>query len=365
MALTNSVDSRFMLSDLTGEVQQLPNLYGYVNSLNLFAPAPTTQTSFILDITKSDISLADSHNRLTGDAEAVKGDEVSQIAFPLIPFKIVESLTPEEIQGVRQAGTVATPETEARVRARKLAKMRATLDITTEFLKVQALKGKVVDPKGTLYLDLHKQFGVTKKVFEFDLDNASADIDATIEEMVRYFEDNAQAGTIVDGQAIMILVNDVFFRKLVNHAKIRDAYLAQQTALSYQQMTGSLRTGASDGVQRNMNQFVYRGVRFVQYNGQFTDKRGTKHVLVGSGVDATDKKGYGHAFPDTTLLPGSGLFQIAYAPCNKMGYANTLGQPMYAFEYEKPRDEGIDFELHSIMMPFCTRPQLLVDVSVK
>lgn len=362
MTLTNSVDSRFMLADLTGEVQQLPNLYGLVNSLNLFTAEPTTQTSILLDITKSDISLLDAHDRTAGDAEASAGEVVSQIAFPLIPLKVVESITPEEIQGVRQAGTANTPETEARVRAKKLAKMKAQFDITAEFLKVQALKGIVKDANGKLFVDLFKQFGVTKKTVEFDLDNASADIDASIEELVRHMEDNAAAGTIVDGQDIIILVDDVFFRKLTNHAKLRDAYLAQQTPLAYQQMTGSLRTGQNDGVQRNMNAFQYRGVKFVQYNGKFKDKRGVDHKLV--GVEG-NTKGSGHAFPNVTMLPSNDLFKIAYAPCAKMGYANTLGQPLYVFEYERPRDEGIDFEGHSILMPYCTRPQLLVDVVCK
>lgn len=362
MALVNSVDSRFMLTDLTGEVQQLPNMYGLLNSLNLFTPAPTTQTSFVLDITKSDISLLDSHDRTAGDAEALGSDQVSQIAFPLMPLKVVESITPEEIQGIRQAGTANMPETEARVRARKLAKLRSSFDITHEFLKAQAIKGIVKDANGKLFLDLFKQFGVTKKTVEFDLKNAAADIDASIEELVRHMEDNAAAGQIVDGQDIIVLVDDVFFRLLTNHAKLRDAYLAQQTPLAYQQMTGSLRTAGTDGVQRNMNAFVYRGVKFIQYNGVFKDKRGAAHKLIGiEGVDT----GSGHAFPNVTMLPGNDLFQIAYAPCAKMGYANTLGQSLYVFEYERDRDEGVDFEGHSIVMPFCTRPQLLVDVKVK
>lgn len=366
MALINTPDSRFMLADLSGEIQKLPNLYGFINSLNLFTAAPTTQHSVILDITKSDISLIDSHEKGARKADTQLGESLSQIAFPLINLKVVESLTPEEIQGIRQAGTANVPETEARVRARKLAKIRTRFDITNEFLKMGALKGKVYDAQGHLRLDMYAQMGVTKKTINFGLaDQTGASFEAAIEELFSYMEDNAQMGTIIDGQDVVVLVNDIFFSKLVTSAYLRDAFLAQQTPLSYQQITGSLRTGGTDGVQRHMNVFMYRGVKFVQYNGKFQDNRGKLHYLVNTNADDSVKPttGVGHAFPNTTMVPNSELFQVAYAPVLKMGYANTLGQPMYVFEYEKDRDEGIDFEAHSILMPFCTRPQLLVDVS--
>lgn len=366
--LVTTPESRYMLADLTGVVNQLPNQYGYLNSLNLFTATPTTQHSFILEVEKSDIRLLDAQDsRLSRKADALGSNAARQIAFPLIPYKVVEALTPEEIQGVRQVGTANTPETEQRIRARKLAKIRTSFDITNEFLKAGAIKGRIFDADGTLRLDLFAQFGVTKKTIVIPVADTSATsaIDAAIEELKAYMEDNAGAGTIINGEDITVLVDSAFFAALTSHPYMRDAYLQQQTVLSYQQITGSLRTGRSDGVQARMSEFHYRGVTFVEYRGQFMDNRGKVHKLVESYNTAGDTAittGVGHAFPNVTSLAGSDLFQIAYAPPFKMGYANTLGQPLYVFEYEKPRDEGIDFEAHSILMPFCTRPQLLVDI---
>ena len=48
MALTNSEKSRFFLADLTGEVQSIPNTYGYISNLGLFRSAPITQTTFLM-----------------------------------------------------------------------------------------------------------------------------------------------------------------------------------------------------------------------------------------------------------------------------------------------------------------------------
>ncbi len=360
MALVSAIDGRWMLADHTGVINQLPNQYGYLNSLNLFTAKPTTQHSIIMDVEQTKISLLDSQDsRLSGEAEAPGRDDVHQIAFPLIPFKVIESITPEEIQGVRQVGTADVAETEARVRARKLKKLRAQFDITKEFMFAGAIRGVVKDARGVVRLDMFQQFGVEKKTITIPVNDATATfaLDNAIEDLKAYMEDNAGAGTIINGEDITVLVNSAFFRALTNHPYLREAFLMQQTALSYQQMTGSLRTGGADGVQAAMSKFVYRGVTFVEYRGKFVDKRGTEHTL----VDLGGKAG-GHAFPNYQSLGGNELFQIAYAPPFKMDYVNTLGQPLYVFEYEKPRDEGIDFEAHSIMMPYCTRPQLLVDI---
>lgn len=362
MALTNSEKSRFFLADLTGEVQSIPNTYGYISGLGLFRSAPITQTTFLMDLTESDISLLDAVDRTSRKAETSAPERVKQISFPMMYFKEVESITPDEIQGVRQPGTANELTTEAIVRARKLMKIRTKFDITREFLFMQALKGKVIDANGVLYADLFKQFDVEKKTVYFDLDNPNADIDAAIEELRMHMEDEAKVGTVINGEEIHIVVDRLFFSKLIKHPKIRDAYLAQQTPLAWQQITGSLRTGGADGVQAHMNTFYYGGVKFVQYNGKFQDKRGKTHVLV--SIDgAASTVGVGHAFPNVAMLgEANNIFEVAYGPCPKMGYANTLGQELYVFEYEKDRDEGIDFEAHSYMLPYCTRPQLLVDV---
>lgn len=363
MALINTADSRFLLADLTGEIQQLPTIYGFINSLNLFTAAPTTQHSMILDVTKSDISLIDPYDKAGQKAETQKHETLSQIALSLIPFKVVDSVTPAEIQGVRMAGTANQLETEARLRAKKLAKIRQRFEITSEFLKMGALKGRVKDTFGNTRLDMYTALGATKTTVKFGLADASgAEFEAAVEELLRHMEDNNQSGSVVNGQDIMILVDSVFFQKLITHPYLRDAYMTQQTAYAYQAITGSFRNGASDGVQQNMRVFEYRGIKFIQYNGQFKDNAGATHKLIGvEGKAGT--VGQGHAFPNVTMLPGNDLFQIAYAPVLKMQYVNTLGQPLYAFEYEKDRDEGVDFEAHSIMLPFCTRPQLLVDIT--
>ena len=362
MALTLSHGSRFLLADLTGDMVNIPNTYGYINQLGLFRAVPTSQTTTLLDITDYGISLLDPVNRDSKKAESTQDETVRQVAFPLIYFKHIESITPEQIQGIRQAGTASELETEARVRARRLMKIRATHDITKEFMLMQALKGKVVDTRGTLWADLYQQFGVSKKTVYFDLDNPDADIDNSIDELVEHMEDTAMNGGLTNGEQTIVLVDRAFFRKLINHPKVREAYMAQQQVSSYKLLTGSLKTGRADGVSASTNEFPYRDVVFRQYNGKFTDKRNTVHKLIGiEGIE--ESVGVGHAFPNTAMLgEANDLYQISYGPANKMGYVNTLGQDLYVFEYARDRDEGTDFEAHSYMMPICTRPQLLVDV---
>ncbi len=61
------------------------------------------------------------------------------------------------------------------------------------------------------------------------------------------------------------------------------------------------------------------------------------------------------------LGEANNIFEVAYGPCPKMGYANTLGQELYVFEYEKTVTKVLTSKL-TYMLPYCTRPQLLVDV---
>ena len=103
--LTNSEKSRFFLADLTGEVQSIPNTYGYISNLGLFRSAPITQTTFLMDLTDWDVSLLDAVDRDSRKAETSAPERVRQISFPMMYFKEVESITPDEIQGVRQPGT--------------------------------------------------------------------------------------------------------------------------------------------------------------------------------------------------------------------------------------------------------------------
>ncbi|AZV01486.1 major capsid protein [Shigella phage vB_SflM_004] len=116
-------------------------------------------------------------DRTSRKAETSAPERVRQISFPMMYFKEVESITPDEIQGVRQPGTANELTTEAVVRAKKLMTIRTNSDITREFLFMQALKGKVIDANGVLYADLYKQFDVTKKTIYFDLDNPNSDIE--------------------------------------------------------------------------------------------------------------------------------------------------------------------------------------------
>lgn len=338
-----------VMTDLTGVVEFIPNQYGFINSLGLFSRKPISGTSIVIDRVDSALTLMDSVTRTARGIEYNNGEIVQQYAFPIPYFKDMERIVPEELQGIRQAGTMDTKKFND-LRARKLRNLGLRHDINQEFMKMQALKGKVMDANGRVFADLFATYGFTKKVFNFELNLDATDVNLKCREVVRYIEDNAMAGTAVNGENLIMLVDSVFFDKLTTHPKVREIFLFQSQNPS--PLKDSLK-GAN-----GMNTFTFGGLTFVEYRGKFTDKRGKVHKLV--DVDGKTE-GCGHGFPNLGLL-NEDLYPMYSAPANKINYVNTLGEEMYTFEYELDRGEGYEYEYHSSNLPLCLRPQMLIDL---
>lgn len=344
-----NMEKNTVMTDLTGVIRLIPNQYGLVNSLGIFSQRGTPLTSITIDRVDDDMTLLDSVTRGARGVEYNNGEVVQQYAFPIPYFTDFERITPDELQGVREAGTMDLKRFDT-VRARKLQKLRMRHDMTMEFMKMQALKGKVVDANGRVFADLFTTYGYTKKTFNFELGNDATNVSEKCREVVRYIEDNAMMGGAVNGENIYILVDSIFFDKLVKHPSIKEAYLFYQS--TQEPLRDSLR--ATDGYQK----FTHAGLTFVEYRGQFKDKRGQVHKLVSI---AGKNEGVGHAFPNLGAM-NSETYPMFSAPARKMEYVNTLGQELYTFEYELARGEGYEYEYHSSNLPLCLRPQMLIDV---
>lgn len=338
------------LTDLTGAIQMIPNQYGYVNSLNLFDRKGITGTSITVDRVDNETTLLDSVTRTSRGIEYNNDQIVQQYAFPIPYFRDFERIIPEELQGVRAAGTMDTVKFD-QVRTRKLANLKLRHDMTQEFMKMQALKGKVMDANGRVFADMYATYGFDKKVINFNLDVDSTNVSAKIREVVRYIEDNAALGGSVNGEQIIILVDQVFFDKLVSHPTIKEAYMF------YQSTQDPLRSSFKDAGS-NLNKFTHAGVTFVEYRAQFKDKRGNMHKLVGSEGKV---EGVGHVFPNMGALNAS-VYQSFSAPANKIDYVNTVGEELYTFEWELDRGEGFEYEYISSNLHLMMRPNMLLEI---
>ena len=122
--MINPFDSAgFTLAEMTRGIQLIPNLYGRLNSLNLFPAESLNQRTALVEMAEGELTLLPS--RPVG-APATLGESdtrtLRSFSIPHIPHDDV--VTPEEIQGIRAFGMRDGEDPVAKVMARKLLKMR-------------------------------------------------------------------------------------------------------------------------------------------------------------------------------------------------------------------------------------------------
>lgn len=343
MSVIRDYFNSFKTSEMTDAINEIENQYGYINSRNYFNMKSTGQTAIIFDVNKHDITLLPQVNR--GDHSATQGKEreVDTFALKLAYFKHQDRLTVEDIQSWRQPGQ-EIQETLARATAEKLQDMRMTADQTKEYMKLQAFKGVFKTPDGKVVADMFTEFGVTQKQIDFALGTAGTNVDDKISELKRYIASNVKTGGAISG--VEVLVDPIFFDKLVSHPQIRDAWKFYQNS-GTQRLRDDLANYMQWGV---MDVFEHRGVRFMSYDATFNLPNGTTEQGI---ADDT-----GHAYG----LGVRDLFRGYSGPSNKLSLANQPGREMFVRQYADNRDEFVDFELEMAPLYFCTKPASLVEV---
>ena len=135
------------------------------------------------------------------------------------------------------------------------------LDATTEFQRVGAIKGLIVDRDGNTIYDLYSEFGVTAVTpINFALSNAGTAVRKKCSQLVRTMSQTlgGVAFTSVYG-----LCGDTFWDDLIDHAEVRDTYRYQEGV--------RLREGVV------FSTLKYGGITFENYRG-----------WIGGGTDAGD-----------------------------------------------------------------------------
>lgn len=343
MATTRSLSNGFQLVDWTDEILNLDNQAGLIGGMNLFRTQGISQTAVVFDKSMNDTTLLPQVSRR--GRETTKGNDrkVETFSLPLGYFKHSDYITPEDIQGWRMPGTPDGEETLANVRVQKLADMRAQVEQTLEYMKLQAVKGICATPDGVVLANMFTEFGIAQHTIDFDLGDAATDVNAKISELKRYLQTNLKTGGVIGG--IRVVVDGSFFDKLVSHPQIRQAYLyyASQRDINRESTNQFMAWGSVD-------QFEYKGVTFVTYDHVFKLPDGTTEAAVDTDT--------GHVLPVVR-----DLFRGYYGPSNKLSGANGVGREMFAYEFTDPKDEFHEMQVETAPLFFATQPQVLVKLT--
>ena len=318
--------------DRTESLIVIPNTVGITNALGLFQDDYRTQKNIeIVRSTKRSHILED--RNWDERNQTISGREHDSLLLKIPHFPLDDAITPNDIDGIVQAGSLAEfaeLETVASVRADKMIDMREAHSLTLEAARMQMIvTGTAYAPRGTVVTNFYTEFGVTRTEIDVDFSGA-ADPRATIntaKKAVRNGLRDGQAGTV---RSFVVLCSDSFYMALQQNAFVTDAfkYVDQGQALSV-----LLGRGGNDvaGLDARFEQMSLFGCTFINAGAAgYENAAGTFVPFIPEG--------------DAYMLPVGvrDLFKTYYAPANRFGTVNRRAQGSYWYEYLNEKDDIIE-----------------------
>lgn len=333
--LTRSFQNAFEVVDYTEELLLLPNQYGLINELGIFAEESVSQHSVTVEAIEGTLGLIT--DQVRGARNLVNKDDSRKLySFAVPHFPLDDYVTPQDVQGKRAYGNADAAETTDAVIARKLARIRQNHAVTLEAARAYAITtGSVYAPNGTVVGNYYTTFGITRKEIDFVLGTATTDLNAKIEEGIAHIQDNIRDGSVVN--EVAVLCSPEFFAKLIAHATIKEAYKY------YTSTQEPLRQRLGSGLYRR---FVHAGVTFIEYRGSYNGSR---------LIDA----GSAYMLP----LGTSDTFVTYFSPANRFDMVNSLGEQAYVFSYADPKGYKIELQSESNHLSLLRRPATVVKLT--
>lgn len=324
----------FGVIPLTDAINNVKFVPGRIGQLGLFSTSSVATTSIGIESKGGILTLvAPSPRGGPGQTIEKSGRNLRMLAIP--HFEINDAVMAEEVQGVRAFGS----ETNVEMLMEKIAERDVihtqSLEATTEYARIGAIKGVVTYADGST-LNLFSEFGVNQET-EIAFNIANMKEGAFREKCSKIYR---QVAGILEGipfSGIHAFCGDGFFDDLLKNEEIRATYLASEEAKE-------LRAGyINNGQTGSFGTFTFGGIVWENYRG---------YVGNTSFID-TDKC---HLFP--TGAPG--LFRTVYAPADYIETVNTKGRRFYQKQYPMQNDKGINLDTQMNELNYCTRPKVLL-----
>lgn len=330
-------------TEWTDTIVEMENQSSFFKNMGLFRKGFTDQTAILFDKIENQITLLPSSDRRGGKPSYGKDDKVSTFSLKLGYFWHQDTVTKQDIQSKRKAGTADQKAVLADAIADKLRNARNAIDQTHEYMMIEAVKGACRTPDGVLLADMFAEFGITQTEIDFDLGNLGTDVSAKIAELKDTVIKNLKTGGIITGPLKVVVGRD-FYNKLKDHPKVSQAYLNSESNVRYQEDASTYYTWGISDV------FTFNGVQFLVYSHTFTLPDGTTATPVGDSD--------GHVIPE---VRGASIFRAYYGP--SQSFDSDGGQEMFAFEYNDNRGRSIDMEFETAPLMFCEKPAALVKIT--
>ena len=337
-------NGQFALTDWTEEINIVPNSWGTIQALGLFAEESVAEHSITFEkITKDGALIID---RVRGDRANVSKDYAREVhAFNVPHYPLSDYISPNDIQGKRAYGNANEAETLAAVRARKMERIARDHAWTLEAARAQALTlGTVYSPSGTVSQNWFQEFQKTQTVVNFQFTSSTADILGGVESVIAAIQDN---GGMVTFSGVVFLCNPTWFAQLISHATIKQAYQYYTTTGQQQPLRERLASaGAASNTLAGHRTFEYSGAVFIEMRDAYL---GAPLIPVGTAV---------------AVPTGTDYFKTFYSPANRFFTVNTLGEKIYMFETPSTDGTEIKIDTESNFVNMLARPELVIKVTM-
>lgn len=322
----------FSVSSLTQTIVDIPRVPTRLGDMGLFTEFGITTPTMMIERKGSALALVPAAPR--GGVKQTIGSTNRKL-IPVATTHLPQGATilADEVYGVRAFGTESEVESMQSLVRQKMETAKGNLDLTLEYHRVGALKGKVMDADGVSeILDIYALFGMTQVTMPWNI--ATSNTTADPKQLCVTLKRNIR--TKLGGRSfsrVRVISSAGFFDKLVAHGNMKTAWERWQE-------------GRFAREDQSTADFEFAGVVFTVYEG---------------GVDGADfiEDGFAYAYPEGVTR----MFVTAFSPADYMETVNTMGSPYYAKQERMKFDKGVDIETQSNPICLNTLPEATIKLT--
>lgn len=320
----------FTTATMTSSINKLPPMPTRVGELGIFEEEGVPTTSVIVESRDGRLFLVPNTAR-NDDPTPVGKSKRQRRTFETCHLPTSDQLLPSDLQNFQSFGENNETNYQAQTINNKLQTMKNSLEVTREFQRVGALRGRILDADGSVIYDLYKEFEVKQKSILVPLSAENTDVRKFLMDAKRHSESKL-TGAMVTG--FKAFCGSEWFDAFVNHPNVQKAYANYQEAAD--RLGGDMRKG-----------FTYGGIEFEEYNATVSDQEFFPANIA-------------QVFP----IAKGGVYKMYNAPANYNETVNTIGLPVYAKAEERKMGKGWDLEAQSNPLAICTYPEALVELKM-
>jgi hypothetical protein len=337
----------YTATDLTDQINVIPNRYGLMQELDLFPAEGSTSTIVEMRYENKTLRVLPAKER--GAPSTPMLSETGKTIFIEIPhFPAEDLITPKDLQDILVvAGRTKRHITLEEEVAKRLLSLRNTHAITREWVRTSALQGIITDGNGSTVYNLNTVFGIVPTVIDFVLGTPGTDVIGKCQQVWQSISSNLHGEVM---RAIEAIVDPTFFGELIEHPNVAKYWLQAEQATSIANMVRVQRQGQMWG-----REFYFQNILFREYYGTAPIKAGNPPAITSTPFWA---QATGTAYPVGTM----NMFRTFDGPANDLRFVGEVGAEIYVSPKILDHGKGIELASESNPLAVCRRPEATVQI---